>query len=102
MNLGNTIKTLRKRKGYRQNVFAERCGLSQTYFSQLENNHQEPNLSTLRVIAENLDTSIPILFFMALDEADIPPAKRPLFSVINPLIKSFMEELTEHESTNQS
>ena len=101
MNLGTTIQTLRKRKGYRQNTFAEMVSLSQTYLSQIENNQKEPNLKALRLIAEKLDTSLPILFFLSLDENDIPASKRALFEVLGPLVKPLIEGLTDDEDSKE-
>jgi transcriptional regulator with XRE-family HTH domain len=95
MDLGKTIQTLRKRKGYRQNTFADMVALSQTYLSQIENNQKEPNLTTLKLIAAKLDTSLPILFFLSLDEADIPASKKDLFQVLGPLVKPLIEGLAD-------
>lgn len=101
MDLGNTIQTLRKRKGYRQNTFANIVALSQTYLSQIENNQKEPNLTTLRLIAEKLDISLPILFFLSLDENDIPASKRGLFQILGPLVKPLIEGLTDDDDPKE-
>lgn len=93
MNLGNTIKTIRKQKGIRQNKFAEKCEISPTYLSQIEGNLKEPNISTLRIICKNLNVSLPILFFLSLDEYDVPEKKRQIFAFINPTIKTLIEDL---------
>ena len=44
--------------------------ISQSYLSQIENNQKEPNISTLKLISNQLQVAVPILFFLALDEAD--------------------------------
>jgi transcriptional regulator with XRE-family HTH domain len=90
MNLGHTIKNLRKQKRLTQSAFAKKCGITQTYLSQIENNHKEPNLSTLKDISKVLTVPLPIVFFLSLDEKDIPPSKRDGFEVINPSIKSLV------------
>lgn len=92
MNIGQVIKDTRKQKGQTQNEFALSCGITQTYLSQIENNSKEPNLSTLKVISQNLDIPLPILFFMSLNEEDIAPEKRDAFAIINPSVKSFINE----------
>lgn len=66
MDLGQTIKSIRKQKGLKQNQFAALCDITQAYLSQIENNLKEPNLSTLKVISNNLETPLPILFFFHL------------------------------------
>ncbi|WP_445455468.1 helix-turn-helix domain-containing protein [Flavobacterium sp. HNIBRBA15423] len=92
MNLGTVIKDIRKQKGQTQTEFASSCGITQTYLSQIENNSKEPNLSTLKVISLNLDIPLPILFFMSLNEEDISPEKRKAFEIINPSVKSLINE----------
>ena len=87
MDLGITIKNIRKEKKQTQNEFASLCGITQTYLSQIESNRKEPNLSTLKIISEVLKVPLPILFFLSLDENDIQPNKRKAFQTISPSIK---------------
>src|ERR1022692_1944116 len=98
MDLGTTIQQIRKQKGIRQNTFAVLCDLSQTYLSQIENNQKEPNISTLKQIATQLDIPLPILFFLSLDENDIPLAKRQAFNMIGPSVKTLMHEFVNNAS----
>ncbi len=93
MNLGNTIKDLRKKKGIRQNQFATLCEISQTYLSQIEGNQKEPNISTLKSICLNLGVSLPVLFFLSIDETDVPENKRLAFSILNPTLKTLISEI---------
>ena len=93
MNLGNTIKDIRKHKGYTQGEFALECGITQTYLSQIENNQKEPNLSVLKTIAEKLAIPLPILFFLSITEEDVQPEKREMFSVIDPAVKKIINEI---------
>ncbi|KAF2334558.1 helix-turn-helix domain-containing protein [Flavobacterium nitrogenifigens] len=92
MNLGSVIKDIRKQKGQTQTEFASSCGITQTYLSQIENNTKEPNLSTLKEISSKLDIPLPILFFMSLNDDDIAPEKRKAFEIINPSVKSLINE----------
>jgi len=92
MNLGNAIKNIRKQKGLKQNKFAEMCQITQAYLSQIENNAKDPNLSTLKVISEKLDTPLPILFFLSMENKDVPKHKQQAFSLIAPSIKSLVNE----------
>lgn len=92
MNLGNTIKTIRKQKGLNQTDFATLCGITQTYLSQIEGNLKEPNLSTLKSISENLEMPLPIIFFLSMTTEDIEPNKRQAYEIISPSIKSLVNE----------
>jgi len=92
MDLGTTIKSVRKQKGLKQNQFAELCEITQSYLSQIENNLKDPNLSTLKIISIQLNTPLPILFFLSLDNSDIEPSKEKAFEMIAPSIKSLINE----------
>jgi transcriptional regulator with XRE-family HTH domain len=91
MDIGNTIKKIRIEKGFKQNEFAEKCGLTQAYLSKIENNQKEPTLNVLKTIANALETPLPILFFHSLDMEDIDPKKRDAFQIIFPSIKGMIE-----------
>lgn len=97
MNLGQTIRFFRKKRGYKQNEFAEQCHMSQTYLSQIENNQKEPNLSTLKEISRNLEIALPILFFLSIDEEDISKEKREIFKIISPTINKMIHSLYESD-----
>ena len=92
MDLGQTIKSLRKQKGLKQNQFAKICDITQAYLSQIENNNKEPNLSTLKVISDNLGTPLPILFFLSIDDKDISKEKEEAFKIIAPSVKSLINQ----------
>jgi transcriptional regulator with XRE-family HTH domain len=92
MNLGQTIRKIRKQRGLTQAEFALRCELSQTYLSQIEGDLREPNLSTLKSISTNLNVPLPIIFFLSMTKEDIPAEKQDAFDVINPSVKSFVNE----------
>ena len=92
MDLGITIKNIRKQKRFTQVEFAKKCGITQTYLSQIENNQKEPNLSTLKAISNTLSMPLPIIFFLSMDEKDVPPKKRDAFNLVNPSVKSLVNE----------
>lgn len=95
MNLGQTIKVLRKKKGFKQNEFAEQCHISQTYLSQIESNQKDPNLSILKEISKNLNVALPILFFLSIDEEDVSKEKKEIFKIISPTMNKMIETLYE-------
>jgi len=92
MDLGKTIKTLRKQKDMTQDAFAEKCEITQTYLSQIENNQKEPNLSILKKISEKLDVPLPIIFYLSMNSEDVPEEKRKAFEMISPSVKSLVHE----------
>lgn len=92
MNLGATIKSLRKQKGQTQEEFASRCGITQTYLSQIEGNLKEPNLSTLKSISDQMNVPLPIIFFLSMTDDDVQPNKRKAYEIVGPSVKSLVNE----------
>lgn len=92
MDIGSTIKNLRKQKGFKQTEFAEKCGLSQSYLSSIEKGRKEPTLSILKQIANTLSIPTPVLVFFAIDQEDIDPSKKDAFKLLEPSIKALINE----------
>lgn len=92
MDLGTSIKNIRKQKRLTQGELAIKSGITQTYLSQIENNQKEPNLSTLKNISKQLGVPLPIIFFLAMTEDDVPSARRKAFEIVSPSIKSLVNE----------
>ena len=92
MDLGTTIRNIRKQKGQTQSEFAAKCNISQTYLSLIEHNQKEPNLSTLKSISEQFSVPLPILFFLSLTDEDVQPNKRKAFDIVSPSVKSLVNE----------
>ncbi|HLG35641.1 MAG TPA: helix-turn-helix transcriptional regulator [Bacteroidia bacterium] len=92
MDLGTTIKNIRKQKALSQKELADRCGISQTYLSQIEKNQKQPNYSRLVLISNGLKIPLPILFFLSMTEEDVQPQKRKAFHIISPSVKSILNE----------
>ncbi len=93
MNLGGTIKSIRKANKISQLTFAADCDISQTYASQIETNSKKPKLPVLERIAKALKMPLPILLFMSLEEKDIPKNKREAFKILSPAINGMIKEL---------
>ena len=92
MDLGITIKNIRKQKKLTQGEFASLCNISPTYLSQIENNLKEPALSVLKTMSVNLEIPLPVLFFLSLTDDDIQPSKKTAYEIMGPAIKSMVNE----------
>lgn len=55
--LSTNVKSLRKARGYTQRELANRCGLSKTYVSNVEQGTVNISLANLEVLAIGLDCS---------------------------------------------
>lgn len=93
MNLGDAIKTQRKRLSLSQGELAEAMGITQAYLSQIEKNKKEPNLSTLKLLSEKLDIPLPVLFFKSLDDADVPDEKKEAYGIINKSLNEMVNSI---------
>lgn len=96
MDIGKTITHLRKSKEITQEELAKKCDISQAYLSQIEKNKKEPNLSKIKEIALALNVPLPVLFFMALENSDVPENKQEMFNVMKPSMSGFFETIFEH------
>ncbi len=77
------LKKLRKEKGLTQQFLAEKFGLSQQSIYKYENNLAEPDIATLKELAEFFDTSVDYL----VGASDIQ----------DPYTGKFMEDLSTFE-----
>lgn len=97
MNIGQVIKQIRKEKGIKQGEFSKQCEITQTYLSLIESNRKEPNITTLKIIAENLNVPLQVLLFLSLDEKDIPERKKDIYKVLEPSIKGMINQIYIHD-----
>jgi transcriptional regulator with XRE-family HTH domain len=94
MNLGQSIKTLRKNRAKeKQNAFAKNIGISQTYLSQVEAGLKTPSVELLQRIADYLKVPLPILFWFSVTEEDAKPEKVEYYRMTKPLIDQIIEEM---------
>lgn len=70
MNIGAKIKNLRTLTGLTQEELADRCELTKGFISQLENNNNEPSISTLQDILTALGTNLSD-FFKEVEEEKV-------------------------------
>lgn len=68
MDIGAKIKNLRTLNGLTQEELAARCDLSKGFISQLENNNNEPSISTLQDILTALGTNLKDFFSEDVEE----------------------------------
>ena len=61
------VRELRERKGFSQEVFADRAGVHRTYMGGIERGERNPTLTTMWKIARALNMS-PACFFENVDE----------------------------------
>ena len=87
MKIGESIRAYRKVKGLTQENIEQKCGISQSYLSQIEKDIKEPNLSTLKTLCDCIDIPLPLLIFSAIEEKDVDLDKRELLKELQPLFE---------------
>lgn len=99
--IGKRIRKYREAKGWRQEDFAEKVGLSVTYTGMIERGEKVPKLETFITIANVLEVSADLLLAdvlstgyniksseMTKDIASLSPSERDrIYSVVNAMIK---------------
>lgn len=100
-SIGKQIRKYREAKGWRQEDFAEKVGLSVTYTGMIERGEKVPKLETFITIANALGVSADLLLAdvlsvgynvksseMTEEIASLTPCQRErIYSVVNAMIK---------------
>lgn len=97
MNIGPTIRRLRKQKGLSQTEFGNLTGITQTTLSQIENGQTTPHKATLSKICEVLNVPEQLLVVLSIEEEDVPENKRNMYDTLYPTIKDFMMKIFYEE-----
>lgn len=71
MDIGSTIRTIRKRKNITIAQICEEAGVSQGFMSQVENNKTSPSIATLESIASALKVPLAYLLLQKEDRMKI-------------------------------
>ena len=56
--IGRTIRALRLKKGWSQDVFGDRSGLNRAHVGEIERGESNVTIQTLKIIADTLDVRI--------------------------------------------
>lgn len=92
MNLGKALQRIRFEKGMNQIDVAKKAKITQTYLSQLETNKKkEPSKAVLQRLCKVYKVPQIVVSWYAVEEADVPPQKKKLFSDLKPVVDSLIE-----------
>ena len=56
--IGDTVRALRLKKGWSQDVFADRSGLNRAHVGEIERGESNVTIQTLKIIADTLGVRI--------------------------------------------
>lgn len=91
MNLGTTIRDIRKKRSISQKDLAIESDVSQTYISQIESGKRTPSIETLEKLGVVLEIPYQIISFLSLDEGSVPESKRKEYMHFAPAMKKMVE-----------
>lgn len=97
MNIGTSIKKIRKSKRYSQSYFAEKVGISITSLSLIETNKSIPKKSTYNKMLEVLNVNNSYVLFLALEIENISEDKKVMFNVLYNGLKTIIEESVQNK-----
>jgi transcriptional regulator with XRE-family HTH domain len=93
MNIGKSIKELRKKKNLSQKDLAKNANITQAALSKIENG-KRPGIETLKKISSVLGVSEPLIHIMSIEEIDIPEKNRQLYGELFPVIKDLIIKIS--------
>ncbi len=93
MNIGTSIKSIRKYKNINQGDLADRILISQTALSQIENGTSNPSPKTIKKICEVLDIPEPVLYILGIDSSDVPENRKEMYNILFPSVQKIVFEI---------
>jgi len=91
MDLGSTIKRLRKEKRLKRKNVAEKAGISITALYNIENNLSLPTKENFYAICDAIGMPPYLVLAECVTIDDVPPEKREVFNVIWPPIMAYLK-----------
>jgi transcriptional regulator with XRE-family HTH domain len=86
MNIGQTIKEMRKERKLKQKDLAKMIGMTSQNLGFIESGKIGLSKKTTAKIIKALNTDEAVLYFRALEEKDVNPKKVELFRSLQPII----------------
>lgn len=92
MDLGNTLRTIRREKNITQSEAVLKLKISQTYLSQLEANKKEPSLPMLKKISKFYGIPVPVIMWKSLTDKDIVHSKKEAWAILKVSVDNLIKE----------
>ncbi len=97
MNLGYAIKTIRRQLGITQYELAERCNISQTSLSQIENCVKKPSDRTIKKVCHVLEIPESVIYILGMQETDVPSSRKSVYDLLFPSIRNLALQIVSNE-----
>jgi transcriptional regulator with XRE-family HTH domain len=93
MDLGTTLRDIRRSKNFSQMEAKQKLKISQTYLSQIETNKKSPSDSILSRICKVYKTPLAVIIWQSMEEKDIDKKKHQAYKTIKPAVDNLFKEL---------
>ncbi len=97
MNVGIAIRSIRRKIGITQYELAERCNISQTSLSQIENGIKRPSDRTIKKVCQVLDIPESVIYILGMQETDVPTSRKNVYDMLFPSIRSMALQIVGSE-----
>lgn len=97
MNIGIAIRSIRRQLGITQYELAEKCNISQTSLSQIENGIKRPSNRTIKKVCEVLEIPESVVYILGMQETDVPVSRKSVYDMLFPSIKSMALQIVSSE-----
>jgi len=97
MNIGLAIKSIRRQLDITQYQYADRCNISQTSLSQIENGVKRPSARTIKKVCEVLDVPESIIYILGMQDTDVPESRKNVYEMLFPSIKNLALQIVSAE-----
>ena len=93
MKIGIVLTKLRKQKGMTQQELAEKVDVTRTTISLIESGNQRPNSQTMEKLCKVLGISEAFVYFLSIEESDVPEEKREFYNSVAPALDSLIHQV---------
>jgi transcriptional regulator with XRE-family HTH domain len=97
MNIGFAIRSIRKQLDITQYELADKCSISQTSLSQIENGVKRPSARTIKKVCTVLDLPESIIYILGMQDTDVPDSKKSVYDMLFPSIKNLALQIVGAE-----
>jgi transcriptional regulator with XRE-family HTH domain len=97
MNIGIAIRSIRKELDITQYELADRCNISQTSLSQIENGVKRPSTRTIKKVCDVLDLPESIIYILGMQDTDVPDSRKGVYEMLFPSIKNLALQIVSAE-----
>lgn len=95
MDIGKSIRELRKKKGLSQEDLAKKVDMTQASISHIECGKKRASDSSLKKISKALGVPESLLYIHAAEREDVPAKKRALYDQLFPVIKDLIHQVAK-------